>query len=691
MNIYTEKKVFQNSIQPKSEESLTSFIFRMTDLNGCEAEDVWREISYSNAESKSHMKLSRFDYDLYIVDHEMLAHLLSISSEDMGKMTSRNLYSKFFIDPLQDFEIAATMLRDIFQTHVRKICPLCVKEHNIFKLIWQIKELDFCPEHSVKLKSKCSYCGQKINYSDNLLVDHKCQNLSCDSSLLDDYEKIIMDSDMYNKQREYFEEWNFLLYSNNMLSCEQSGLSMEQNLALKLLYIAQGQKEEYCRREFNHLSITTIKTLIMLIKSNKQVKRVRVQDLLKVSRAVGMSVQEFACLEVPLTYTRSICEKQMILPPAECLSPWCHLQKKKTPMHLSKERIESRNREEKVRYPYYYTCSSCFMRYAYHPATKQWEEIHGQIILISKILQMASEGLTRSQISTILRKNLFYISEVFGYLAHRKLLPDAINLSFEGEVEVIDGKALDYFNTVDINWRKYSEFRYKIVKEKYGWSLLTYSYYYADPAVQTYLAGKPSTLKKPQKKFANIKQVVEENLVKLAESEINISFQQVAATLNVSEHTLRRHGQEKVIIKTKEKQISMYLNDHERELRQLFDCELIKRRELEIPFLFKDVYQVLGHRRDYIEFRFPGLLNYIIRMIKEYDQYIMERDEYNKRLQIRELILDTVEKYSKLNVSLVARRLGVQYIHVAGYKKLKDIIKQEIDFFNRNNDFQSIL
>lgn len=128
----------------------------------------------------------------------------------------------------------------------------------------------------------------------------------------------------------------------------------------------------------------------------------------------------------------------------------------------------------------------------------------------------------------------------------------------------------------------------------------------------------------------------------------------------------------------------MYLNVHEKQLRQLFDHELIIRREMEIAFPFKDVYKVLNHGRDYIKYRFPGLFNYIIRMIKEYDQFLTEVQDNNKGFQIRSVIRDTARIYSKLNVSLVARRLGCSHIHVAGYKKLKNMIAEEVDIFRRN-------
>ncbi|WP_239717642.1 TniQ family protein [Paenibacillus sp. 19GGS1-52] len=678
---------FKICIQPKSGESLTSFILKMTYLNGCEAQDVWKKIGCSNEEARSHIKFSRFDYDLHIFDREKMALLLGVAIAELDDMTSMKLYSKFFSDPYQDFDTAATMLRDVLQTNVRRICPLCVKEKNVFELIWQIKEVDICPIHEVKLKSECSHCRKKINHSDNILVDPFCSNQCCNNSLLDDYEKVPVDDDVYRKQKQYFDEWRFLLFDNKVLACEQNGLSMEQNLAIKLLYIAQGQQQIYCRKKVSHLSMNIIKTLILLIKSNRVVKRVRVQEVLHVLRAVGLSVEEFACIEVPSKYLNSIIKQQKVFLSSECLAPWCHNHKKKNiKMHLSKERIESRNREEKVRYPYYYTCLNCFMKYGYHPITNQWDEIHGQINMILKISQMASEGRTRSQVASKLRKNLFYVSEVFGYLAYRKLLPERISQLFKSELEVINGDVIDYFKTVDIDWRRYPEFRYKNLKEKYGWSLATYSYYYADTEVQKYLINKPSNLRKPLKKYTKINEVVEMGLVNLVDSEINISIEQVAATLNVSEATLRRHGQVQVIRQQIELQLSAHLNKQERRLRELFDHELVKRREMEALFHFKDVYKVLKHGREYIAYRFPGLFNYIIRIIKDYDEFLAQVQETNKRLQIRSVVRDTFTIYSKLNVSLVARRLGVQYIHVVGYKRLKDMIIEEIEIFQKNTE-----
>ncbi|MNV76448.1 hypothetical protein D3C71_1698000 [compost metagenome] len=72
-------------------------------------------------------------------------------------------------------------------------------------------------------------------------------------------------------------------------------------------------------------------------------------------------------------------------------------------------------------------------------------------------------------------------------------------------------------------------------------------------------------------------------------------------------------------------------------------------------------------------------------MIKEYDQFLTQVKNTNKRVEIRNVIIDTNKIYSKLNVSLVARRLGYEYIHVSGYKKLKEMIIEEIDIFQKNS------
>lgn len=392
------------------------------------------------------------------------------------------------------------MLRDILQTKVRKICPLCIKEDNIFKLIWQIKEIDICPIHEVKLKSECSHCNTNFNYSDNILIDPYCSNQCCNNSLLDDYEKVSVKEDIYKKQKQHFDDWQFLLFDNKVLAYEQSGLSMEQNLAIKLLYIAQGQQQIYSRKEVNYLSIGIIKSLVSLIKSNRLVKRVRVQEVLLVMRAVGLTAKEFASIEVPLEYINSIIKQYEFFSPSECLTPWCLAHEKKNiKMQLTKERIDSRYQDRRVRYPYYYTCLSCFMKYSYHPITNQWEEIQGQIYLISRILEMASDGLTRCQVASKLKKNIFYVSEVFGYLTYRKLFPERMNQTFENQLDDVQGEAINYFKEIDIHWRMYPEFRYKKFKEKYGWSLVTYSYYYADRVVQTHLISKPPNIKKPLK------------------------------------------------------------------------------------------------------------------------------------------------------------------------------------------------
>lgn len=669
---------FKVRVKPKSGEALTSFLMRMADLNGCEVTDIRREVSLGNERSKSHIKFSRFDYDLQVFDRDRLATLLGLSIDELNEITAMKFYSKFFSDPLSDYETAATMLRDVVCTSKRKVCPKCIKEEKALKLVWQVNEIEVCPIHGLKLKSECTGCNRPFHYSDDILVTSTCTNHDCNADLLDGCETV-QNNDFFEQQMGFFKEWSHLLYYNAPLAEERPGLTREQSLALKLLYVAQGQRNMFSRKEVSFLSLPIVKNLLALVRNNKKVKRVRVQDLLFVLRSSGLSLAEFLEINVPSEYLTSVLEKYEIVPPSNCLAPWCC--GKKNAMHLCKDKIESRNQEEKVRYTYYYTCTSCFMRYGCHPVTGVWQEIHRQIDLVLDILRMASEGETRCQIASKLKKNIFYVSEVFGYLAFHKLLPEGISKAYIIDPREIPADLLGCFQNIDCHWRTYPEHRYRMLKERYGWSLVTYSYYYANYEVQKYFMLKPSNLRKPLKKYKMLKQQVEQKVTELVFSETQISMEQVAATLDISEHALRNHGLVEVVREHQERQLTLHLDKEERYLRQSFDNEFMKRREIEADFPLKDVYPVLGRCRDFVVLRYPGLFNYIQRILLEYRKYHSVQRESKRKHEIRLVIKETHSIYNKVNVSLVARRLGISYIHVAGYKRLKSMITEEIELF----------
>lgn len=64
----------------------------------------------------------------------------------------------------------------LFPLERRRFCPLCMKESPYHRAIWDVKPLDVCPLHGVKLESACR-CGKPTSWHDRDINRCDCGSL----------------------------------------------------------------------------------------------------------------------------------------------------------------------------------------------------------------------------------------------------------------------------------------------------------------------------------------------------------------------------------------------------------------------------------------------------------------------------------------------------------------------------------
>jgi hypothetical protein len=665
---------------PRLGESITSILLRAGALNACDVMDVWRYVhNGSKYMLRSHL-FYRLDYDFQMIELEKLKELLNISSDSLRRLSFFTVCSKFLDDPYRDFDRASLMIQSEIYSKTRRYCPLCFKEEKVFKLIWQVKTIDLCGVHCSKLRTSCPHCLNPIDYKSDYMC---CGNPGCTSKLWNTpiMEKVSKSSPFELKNHE---RWSFLLDPNRELTIKYNNLNMERSLALKLLFVAQNQEEVYIRKNIVGIGGNIAKTLASFVRGNSEVKKVTIKLLFEVLDFSGMSIIQFESLKIPNSYIQSIFtskEKRVKLP-QECLSGWCN-NLKALDMLLKDERVEPR--KTGVRYPYYYVCPNCFMRYSHDPLTKKWIEIDGRIELLMTVKELAEKGMTRSELSRELKINIFRISELFGYLAYYQLLSKPICRRYT--TISVPSNLVSLFAMLDCEYRSYPEKKYKRAKELFNWNLKTFSYYYAHSTVQLYYFKKISNLKKPLKKNYNIHNEVQDSISQLIRANIKLSYAQVAAAMDRSEKTLQTHGIKEIVEVAKEKQISQNLNLEEKQLRQKID-EYIKLHDANKRILMRETYAYLQKNRDYIVDKYPGFINYMTRVVKNFNEGVNKRKFNDKISLIKDAIVEIHTMQKTLSITAVASYLEIKYIHVSGYKSIKEIIIQEIDNFVSKKSFE---
>lgn len=658
---------------PKQGECLTSYLFRITNLNYCGDKDIWRDISVGSIYRLKGYQYHRLDYDFTMIDSKKFTALSGLDQSTINKLTFYNLYTKFFDDPYSDFERAKVMIQPFLNKKQRKFCPQCLKQNPSFKLIWQVMDIEICDIHNVELRNSCIECGHKVSYSMDCLEKQECENSTCNFKLTDRIVPIV-DKDYIDTQKERCSRWGFLMNSDVMLTEAYGKLTMERSLALKLLYIAQNQQPKYKRKDIRGISKNIIKTLVAHIRGVTDVKKVNLKLLFQLLDLKGLSIEKFAQINVPESYLNSVFSVKKSFEAQGCLTPWCPKYMKITSMQLVNEGV--RPRKSGVKYSRYFVCKECFMRYSHHPNNDIWQEIDRQIDLVNCIREKAFSGYNRRNIVRELKMNHYKVSEIYGYLAYHGLIPEELCAKYM--VEVIPSNLKELFEALDIDKNTYPETKYMKAKSLYGWSVIQYSYFYAQCEVQELFLFKTLTLKKPKKKVNSLQSEAKEKIKELIHSEISISFAQIAASVDCSEQTLRSHGLSEIISSAKEEQKSLRMNEEEKNFRRLFDVYIQEERG---AIQYRDIYKLFGRYRDYLVKNYPGLINYINR--KKSEIYKNLKDKKQQRLvhDVKEAIIIASRKYQSLNPTNVAKELGIQSIHVAGYKKVKECIKTEINRF----------
>ncbi|GAF09550.1 TniQ family protein [Paenibacillus pini] len=324
---------------PKSGESLTSFLFRTGISNGCDKMDIWRDIHTGSVHMLRSNLYYRLDYDFCLIDPKRLSRLLDITLDSIAQLSYFTVCSKFFNNPYQEYDRAMVMIQKALDKKSRKFCPSCIKQEDVYKLIWQLKEIDNCFIHNIKLESNVK---------------------------LVDIPVVVADTNDLSQQKKTYHRWLFLLESDQMLTKRYGKLSMERSLALKLLFVAQNQATDYIRKDIVGFSKNLVKSLVAFVRGNSVVKKVTQSLLFEVLDYANMNIEQFSKIDVPKSYLNSILtvKEKKVSPSRACMTPWC-CNSEHQRMILVNERVEPRKKG--IRYPYYFVCEGCFMRYAYQP------------------------------------------------------------------------------------------------------------------------------------------------------------------------------------------------------------------------------------------------------------------------------------------------------------------------------------
>lgn len=425
-----------NKPKIKSGEALTSYIQRVAYVNYLTPHEIWRVLNNSTRYPQSNMA-SLIDYiPSSVFDLDNFGKILGVSPDVFNSMVFRAVLLKFFPDELDGKLLDRRILSGCID-YFRKYCPICLSEQGCYSLQWQIKEIDVCLKHFVKLLHCCYRCGSKINILGTQSIVGVCEKCYCS---LEDGPLKQVDKDKFIKR--IYEDWCFLLDPCLDVSCGTSQIT-----AIKLLYVMSDCKSEFTLSGVQSvLNKSTISGILQTARESRSTNcHNHVALILRILRHWNLSLEAFFNLDVPESFIDTILVKPVVDKNIyHCITPWCKSYKsvgslERTTTSVKRDRIGGALH-------YYMYCNECMTEYGVDRLTGQLVERNYFIKLAWDIVKPCLDaGMSRPEIvkakkitqDKVLRSTIYLYAN--GLITKDKLdinLPDEPDPSIKEQIAV---------------------------------------------------------------------------------------------------------------------------------------------------------------------------------------------------------------------------------------------------------------
>lgn len=461
-----------------------------------------------------------------ILNIDKICDMTLLSIKDISNMTFRNVLLKLFsYEEILEMHSSSFITNNIYKK--RRFCPECLRLDGAYKLIWQIREIEICDIHNIKLESMCKCCSHEQPLVHHLIDRAIC--VKCGHSLFD-FEDIKFSMDYITKQLSMYEDWNYLLDPGTSIGATLPGLNKLQSMAAKLLYIAQGYENIYKYSSIKHIDNTYKKRLLRITKSSRSLNP-SIKSALHLLRKVNMSLIEFSNLEIPVDFISSLFPKSPVTP-GPCLTPWCSSLGSNETMR----EVENLNlNRHKYKEPS--ICTKCFIKYGYSKETGKWEEIGSYIDLVwNKIRKLLLDKFTIYEICKTVGISQNLAFQMVGYLNYHNLLQDMYESPRKKQVPK------DLVARFEILAKKtiILDEMYRYAREMFGWRYYEFYYYFASNEVQMFWYFESHRYRKRGKR--KWEQEVRDKIKDFLVENRVISVKAIAEELNTHIGVLHKNG-----------------------------------------------------------------------------------------------------------------------------------------------------
>lgn len=464
-----------------------------------------------------------------------LESMLNLKSGTIDLLTYASIYKKLGIS--NDKVKNSRVLSSLIEKH-RKLCPKCITEDRYYKLIWQVKEVLYCENHSLELISRCPCCNKQIPILPSSSHIGFCPYCNFDLAKFEG-RKITFSDDISRKH----EDWSYLIDGSKTGLVPLQYLTNEQSLAVRILFLSSILPTN----SFSEAENSTLKSVMQIARDSKQSQTfIHLSTILSVARKANISLENLFTMQVSKEYVISLLmKKELLYKTYACIAPWCSSYL--IPGSLKRTATSKKVLKNGSAYNYYMYCDKCGIEYRL--SNRELSERSNFISFAWNIVKnkLNSKQTSLRELSSSLNTTVDKVRRAIIFLSANKLVSSVyipIKLPENHEPEL-----LDKFKSLIASGSHGEKIR-KELKMKY----LDFLYYWFHPeATIAYINRRnPVVRSKPRAKF-NI-QHFQNVLEDLSKNNIPISISQVSSRLNVCPETLRLWGCLELIKKSKQMQ-----------------------------------------------------------------------------------------------------------------------------------------
>ncbi|MFY3790351.1 TniQ family protein [Ureibacillus sp. MALMAid1270] len=662
------------TIRPKLKagESLLGYLIRVADENKISILELWQLINNPNG-----YKVDRnfsYKFDLFpsdIVHLNKLERLLNIGVVELKRHSFEPIVSLFYPGSAGKRVFG----KEIEKRH-RRFCSKCLEEEGVYQLSWQVKEIEICEKHLIRINTKCSKCGYHQPYINKNSLNHlQCDN--CESKLYGEIDVPLQDPELIQKQLRIHRDWEFILGDLSAIGIPylHNPQRIHNKIALLLLYLTTPQNSNLNSKKHPHYEPSQAKKLFRLAR-NKIDEKLSPSIILDTLRNLNIELREIFSQQVPLSFYKLLLkykEKMKIEIHTTCSSPWCKLHGTINGIKDLKTSSKSVYLPKEYLYDKFYVCTNCWVQIGLRKDNKQWEEINISYSLIQKIKELLIKGIYLKHIALILKIDFYKLRFYLGYLARYQSVEVKKLENIKIDVETL----IKHFTILKPYWRN-NEKLARATRKLFGWNAITTYYYFWHPMVQEYIYLQQNQRKLNKTNYQYLVDKVDDTIENLIKDNIEISVKEVAATLNITEATLRYHKINEEIIYRKSTKLSLDKNEEKATIIENIAAFINVKRDNEQQIFAQEIYRSIGKNVKYMKKNFPDIAEQISKLAKESK---IKQKEIRRR-NLEKQVIEVYEEYGRIDMNLLSQNLGITVKTLKGnqgiYKGLRQFIRNVI-------------